>query len=246
MASFDVVVVGSANTDLISYVPRRPVGGETITGTAFETGFGGKGSNQCVMAAKLGSRTAMVAKLGDDSFGRDTLENYKTNGVNTDSVFITSEAATGVAPIAVDATGENSIIVVPGANNLLSVADVESVRDAITAARVVVCQHEIPLESTLAALQIAKDAGNVVSIFNPAPAQPPLPDAAFTLPDIFCVNETEAQLFSDVTITDEASAEAAARVILAKGIKHGWSTPSQTRHSNTPVIAEHRHLFHWA
>eukprot|EP00041_Stephanoeca_diplocostata_P024372 m.616180 g.616180 ORF g.616180 m.616180 type:complete len:234 (+) comp22513_c1_seq2:153-854(+) len=182
MASFDVVVVGSANTDLISYVPRRPVGGETITGTAFETGFGGKGSNQCVMAAKLGSRTAMVAKLGDDSFGRDTLENYKTNGVNTDSVFITSEAATGVAPIAVDATGENSIIVVPGANNLLSVADVESVRDAITAARVVVCQHEIPLESTLAALQIAKDAGNVVSIFNPAPAQPPLPDAAFTLP----------------------------------------------------------------
>lgn len=212
-----VVVVGSANTDLVAYVPRLPMPGETLNGTTFETGFGGKGANQCVSAAKLGASTAMVCKLGEDSFGTDHVKNFKELGVHTEHVTTTDKAATGVAPIMVDEKGENSIVVVLGANDLLSEEDVENARGFIENAKVLLCQHEIKMETTLAALRIAKEA-NVTSIYNPAPAIPSqMVPESFSLPSIFCANETEAQLFTGVEITDEKSAESACHELVKKG-----------------------------
>ncbi|CAH3197373.1 unnamed protein product, partial [Porites evermanni] len=156
---FDVVVVGSCMTDLVSYVPRLPKAGETIHGTKFSMGFGGKGANQCVMAARLGAKTAMVAKVGNDSFGERYIENFKQNGVNTDHVSVTSEASTGVAPIAVNANGENSIVIVSGANDILSEDDVRNAKSVILSSSVCVCQLEIKPEVTHYTLSIAKKAG---------------------------------------------------------------------------------------
>ena len=138
-----VVVVGAANIDLISYVPRLPRVGETLHGTSFHMGYGGKGANQAVMAAKLGAEVTMVCKLGRDVFGEGTLENFRELGVDTMHVTFTDDAFSGVAPIAVDPEGRNSIIIVTGANDLLSTDDLERARSAIAAADVIVCQLEL-------------------------------------------------------------------------------------------------------
>jgi ribokinase len=186
-----VCVVGAANVDLVSYVPRLPRVGETLHGSRFEIGDGGKGANQAVMAAKLGADVALVAKLGDDLFGQPMLERLRAHGVDTTHVSVTSDAPSGVAPIAVDEEGRNTIVIVTGANDLLGPADVERARPAIAKAAVVVCQLEIPVETTLAALRVARGEG-VRTILNPAPARPDLSQEAYGLSDVFCPNETEA------------------------------------------------------
>ncbi|MCB0064431.1 MAG: ribokinase, partial [Caldilineaceae bacterium] len=177
----NICVVGASNVDLISYAPRLPKLGETIHGSTFLMGFGGKGANQAVMAAKLGAQVTMVTRLGNDIFGRDYLENYRALGFDTAHVLMTPDIATGVAPIWVDEpSGNNAIIVVPGANALLSPADIEQARDAVIGADAIVCQWECALESSLAALRMGRAAG-VLTIFNPAPAQATLPDEAYAL-----------------------------------------------------------------
>lgn len=211
-----ICVIGASNLDLISYVPRLPKMGETLHGDRFQMGFGGKGANQAVMAAKLGGDVAMVTKLGDDIFGRDTLQNFERVGVDISHVHITDQAFSGVAPIAVDADGNNSIIIVTGANDLLTEEEIEAARPAIAAAAIVVCQLEIPLPITLAALRIAREEG-VTAIFNPAPARPGLPDELYRLSDIFCPNETETELLTGMPVSTLAEAEAAARTLLARG-----------------------------
>lgn len=211
-----ICVIGASNLDLISYVPRLPKMGETLHGDRFQMGFGGKGANQAVMAAKLGGDVVMVTKLGDDIFGRDTRANFEGVGIDVSHVHVTDQAFSGVAPIAVDADGNNSIIIVTGANDLLTEEEVEAARPAIAAAGILVCQLEIPLPITLAALRIACEEG-VTSIFNPAPARPGLPDELYRLSDIFCPNETETELLTGMAVTTLAEAEAAARVLLARG-----------------------------
>ncbi len=211
-----VSVVGACNIDLISYVPRLPALGETLHGTQFRMGFGGKGANQAVMAAKLGADVTMITKLGRDVFGENTLKNFQRFGVATQHVHFTDEAFSGVAPIAVDPDGGNSIIIVTGANDLLTPADVEAARSDIAASRVLVCQLEIPLAPNLAALRLARSEG-VMTIFNPAPARPELPAEIYRLSDIFCPNETETQLLTGMPVTTLEEAEAAARELLARG-----------------------------
>ena len=206
-----VCVVGAANLDLISYVPRLPRVGETLHGTSFRMGYGGKGANQAVMAANLGADVAMVCKLGRDVFGEGTLENFRENGVDTTHVTFTDEAFSGVAPIAVDPEGRNSIIIVTGANDLLSLDDLERARPAIAAANVVVCQLEIPVETTLAALRIAREEG-VRTIVNPAPAREELPAELYGLSDVLCPNEPETEL-----LTGRPADEDAARTLLERG-----------------------------
>jgi ribokinase len=164
-----ICVVGACNLDLISYVPRLPTMGETLHGTRFHMGFGGKGANQAIMAAKLGGDVTMVTKLGQDVFGENTLKNFKSWGVNPQHIHFTDQAFSGVAPIAVDREGHNSIIIVTGANDLLTAAEVETARPAIASSSILVCQLEIPLDINLAALHIAREEG-VKTIFNPAPA----------------------------------------------------------------------------
>jgi len=207
-----VCVVGAANIDLISYVPRLPRIGETLHGTSFQMGYGGKGANQAVMAAKLGAEVTMVCKLGRDVFGEGTLENFRECGVETTHVTFTEDAFSGVAPIAVDPEGRNSIIIVTGANDLLSEDDLERARPEIAAAGVVVCQLEIPVETTLAALRIAREEG-VRTIFNPAPAREELPDELYRLSDVLCPNEPETEL-----LTGMPAGEEAARELLARGV----------------------------
>ena len=123
-----ICVVGAANLDLISYVPRLPRMGETLHGTRFHMGFGGKGANQAVMAAKLGARVTMITKLGRDIFGENTLKNFQSWGIDTRHVLFTDRAFSGVAPIAVDPDGHNAIIIVTGANDLLTEAEIEAAR----------------------------------------------------------------------------------------------------------------------
>ncbi len=199
-----VCVVGAANLDLISYVPRLPQVGETLHGTRFQMGYGGKGANQAVMAAKLGAEVTMVCKLGRDVFGEGTLENFREHGVDTTHV-------SGVAPIAVDPDGRNSIIIVTGANDLLTAEDLERARPVIAASDIVVCQLEIPVELTTSALQIARAEG-VRTIFNPAPARSELPEELYRLSDVICPNEPETEL-----LTGMPAGEEAARELLARG-----------------------------
>ncbi|XP_070576687.1 ribokinase-like [Ptychodera flava] len=214
----EIVIVGSCNTDLISYVPRLPKPGETIHGTKFSVGFGGKGANQCVMAARLGSKVAMVSKVGDDSFGRDTIKNFQSNNVNTNHTGVTTEAATGVAPISVNEQGQNSIIIVPGANLLLTVDEVEQILPKMTSAKVVICQLEIQPQTTLAALKMARKRG-IKTIFNPAPAIPELDPEFYKFSDIFCPNESEVELLTGLSVTSIDEAEKAGQCLLDKGCK---------------------------
>ena len=211
-----ICVVGASNLDLISYVPRLPRLGETLHGTRFHMGYGGKGANQAVMAAKLGGQVTIVTKLGQDIFGENTLKNFQACGVDTRYVFFTDQAFSGVAPIAVDSEGHNAIIIVTGANDLLSVEDIETARPAIESAHILVCQLEIPLEITLAALRVARAAG-VTTIFNPAPARPSLPDELYRLSDIFCPNESETELLTGQPVGNLDEATRAARVLLERG-----------------------------
>ena len=211
-----VAVVGACNIDLISYVPRMPALGETLHGTRFQIGFGGKGANQAVMAAKLGARVTMISKVGRDVFGENTIKNFQEFGVDTRHVHVTADAFSGVAPIAVDAEGRNSIVIVTGANDLLTVEEVESARPEIAAADVLVCQLEVPLEISLAALRLARQEG-VRTIFNPAPAMPELPGEIYALSDILCPNESEAEMLAGYAVSSPEQCEAAARELLRRG-----------------------------
>lgn len=204
--------------DLIAYAPRLPAPGETLMGTRFQTGYGGKGANQAVAAARLGAAVAMVARVGGDVFGADMLANFAAQGIDVAHVLRTEGVSSGVAPIAVDDAGRNAIIVVAGANALLTPADVDAAAPAIRRARVLLCQLEVPLETSLRALTLAREAG-VLTILNPAPAPEALPDAMLRVSDLVCPNESEASAISGIPVTDAASAEAAGRVLVGRGAR---------------------------
>jgi ribokinase len=195
-----------------------PAIGETLHGSEFHMGFGGKGANQAVMAAKLGADVTIITKLGQDTFGEDTLKNFRTFDINTEHVHFTDKASSGVAPIAVDPDGRNSIIIVTGANDLLTVDEIEAARPVIAAAGVMVCQLEIPLELNMKALSVAREEG-VRTICNPAPAHKDLPEQLYELSDIFCPNESETELLTGLAVENDAQAEKAARELLNRGAK---------------------------
>ena len=212
-----VVVVGSSNMDLVVQSSRIPAVGETILGGDFLMVPGGKGANQAVAAAKLGARVCFVAKLGDDMFGRRSLENFKNAGVDTTYVTLSAEAPSGVALIMVDANGNNVIVVAPGANAKLSGDDVRQAQSDIASSGAVVAQLEVPLETVQAAAQLAREAG-VPFVLDPAPARP-LPPELLKMVDVLTPNETEAQILTGIDVTDEGSARAAAEELLSTGVR---------------------------
>lgn len=216
MSASKVVVVGSCMTDLVSYTPKLPKPGETLHGHRFSIGFGGKGANQCIAATRLGASTSMVAMVGDDSFGHNYLENFKENGVDTRHVGISKEAATGVAPIAVDDSGENCIIIVAGANLKMTPEDVMLAEEIIKLSSVVVCQGEITMEATLTALTLARKH-NVKTVMNAAPANANLDPEIVKNSDIFCVNESEAEVLTGIEVKSTADAKLAAEELLSRG-----------------------------
>jgi ribokinase len=210
-----ICVVGAALIDLISYVPRLPRLGETLQGSDFRMGYGGKGANQAVMAAKLGARVSMVTKLGRDTFGDEMLANFRSFGIDTTHISFAKDVSSGVAPIAVDPGGDNSIIIVIGANARMSPDDIERARPAIAAADVLICQLEIPLEVTRVALEVAR-RDSTLAILNPAPAVRELPPELYEHADLLCPNESETELLLGRSIAAGKELEAA-RELCARG-----------------------------
>jgi ribokinase len=211
-----VTVLGSFVADLAFRAGRIPRIGETLTGSGFAMGPGGKGSNQAVAAARAGAKVTFVSKIGDDVFGEMALGTWSREGIVA-RVSQTSDAPTGAAFIYVnDQTGENAIIVVPGAAASISVGDVEASGDAIRSAAVFVTQLEQPAAAARRGLEIARSAG-VATVFNPAPAES-FEDALYALTDYITPNETEAAALTGVAITSIDDARRAADVLLAKRV----------------------------
>lgn len=203
-----ITVVGSLNMDLVLQAPRIPAPGETILGANdLVTASGGKGANQAYAAARLGAQVNMIGRVGEDAFGPQLLESLQSVGVNVSAVRKQADAPTGVAVIVVDATGENSIVVSPGANGQLTPADISANKTLIEASDMLLLQLETPLETVLYAAHVASDAG-VTVLLNPAPVQP-LPDDLLRLVDVLVVNETEAEMLSGQQVETNADAEKA-------------------------------------
>jgi len=212
-----IVVVGSSNMDLVVKSQRIPAVGETILGGDFIMVPGGKGANQAVAAAKLGAQVYFVAKLGEDIFGAQSLNNLKKEGVNTKYVLQTPDAPSGVALIMVDEEGNNSIVVAAGANQKLSAEDVKAARADIASAGAVVAQLEVPLETIECAAELA-NSSKTPFILDPAPACP-LRAELLSKVDVLTPNETEARILTGVEVTDEQSARAASVKLLESGVK---------------------------
>jgi ribokinase len=226
-----IAVVGSANIDLTTFTDDYPRPGETIFGREFSLGFGGKGANQAVAARKCGADVAMVARVGDDLFGEATLRNFNEIGIDTTHVRITPGVSTGVAPILVDSSGQNRIIVVKGANDRLCPADIDAASDLLSRAQIIVLQLEVPLETVYHTLRIAHARG-IKTILNPAPAQR-LDVRAASLADYIIPNETEAEALSGIAVRDLASArESAARLL-----DSGWRRVIVTLGANGSLLA---------
>ena len=218
-----IIVVGSANTDLVVQTPRLPRPGETILGGAFVVAQGGKGANQAVAAARLGAQVTLVACLGQDSFGEQSLKAYQAEGIDIRYVRREAGVASGVALILVSEQGENMIAVAPGANAKLSPEDVLAAEEAFVQADCVLLQLEIPLETVQAAAELAC-RHEVEVILNPAPAAR-LPDDLLRLVSVLTPNETEAALLAGRD-SEKAQGEGAGwyaqeayRLLSARGVK---------------------------
>jgi ribokinase len=212
-----ICVVGSSNIDLTFRTPRLPRPGETLAGQGFHFGFGGKGANQAVMASRLGAHVTMLTRVGRDGFGERIGKNFRDEGIDTTHVLMDDARSTGTAAIIVDDEARNCILVVPGANLGLSPADVRLVASAIEAADILLCQLEVPVETTREALQIARNHG-VQTICNPAPAVA-LDDELLGLVDLCIPNETEIELLTGMPVNSLAQIEAAARTLLDRGVR---------------------------
>jgi ribokinase len=210
-----IVVVGSANTDLVVRVPALPRPGETVLGGTFAQVGGGKGANQAVAAARAGGAVTFVAMLGPDDLGDAALAAYRAEGIDTRFIGRAAGCASGVALILVDDTGENCIAVASGANDALTPAAVEAAREAIETADVVLVQLEIPLDTVRATVALASAAGRPV-ILNPAPARP-LEAELLARVAVITPNETEAELLTGIVVADATAAAAAATRLRAAG-----------------------------
>ncbi|MER5875689.1 ribokinase [Streptomyces sp. NPDC001910] len=211
MYDYDLLVVGSANADLVVRVERRPAAGETVLGSDLVVHPGGKGANQAVAAARLGARTALLARVGDDGHGRLLLDAQRAAGVDTVGVIV-GGAPTGVALITVDPSGDNSIVVSPGANGRLAPEDVRAAGSLFQASRVVSAQLEIPLETVVEVVRSLAEGGRLV--LNPSPPRP-LPSEVLAACDPLIVNEHEARVIAGDDLGD--SPEDWATALLALG-----------------------------
>jgi len=212
-----IAVVGSANTDLTTFIDRFPKPGETIFGQKFDLGFGGKGANQAVAAKLCGAEVLIVARVGSDLFGPATIQNFQRLGIDTSNVRQVEGMSSGVAPIFVDSSGQNRIIVVKGANDALKPADVDAASEVLKQADCIVLQFEIPLETVYHTIQFARRHG-IRCILNPAPAQPVDVEAIAGL-DYFVPNESETETITGLPVRNLEDAKLSAQKLLAAGIR---------------------------
>lgn len=210
-----IVVIGSSNTDMICRVPHIPKPGETVLGGDFLTVQGGKGANQAVAAARAGGKVTFVACVGNDLFGKQAIESYKADGIDTSCITLVDDAPTGMALINVADSGENSIAVASGANARLSPAVIDNFRDIILSAQIILMQLEIPIETVYHVARMA-NAAQIPVVLNPAPAQEIDPAV---LPMISCItpNEHEAIEVSGIFPPDPELVSEMANKILMNG-----------------------------
>lgn len=217
MNSKKIVVIGSCNTDMVVKSDRLPVPGETVLGGAFMMNPGGKGANQAVAVARLQGNVTFISKTGNDLFGRQSIEMYGDENINTDYIFSDPNLPSGVALIMVDTNGENCIVVASGANGSLNPHDIDKAKHIIESADILLMQLEIPMDTVEYAAKLAHQKGIKV-ILNPAPA-------AFLSNELLeCLyaivpNKTEAEMLSGIKVTDWNSAKKAAEIISAKGVE---------------------------
>jgi ribokinase len=211
-----IAVVGSANIDLVTCTDQFPRPGETIFGTHFDLGFGGKGANQAVAARLCGAEVHMVARVGHDLFGPATIENFESHGIDCTHVQIIEGVSSGVAPIFVDTSGQNRIFVVKGANDKLFPEDVDAAAPVLKKAGCIILQFEIPLATVYHTIRFAK-ANGIRCILNPAPGQP-VDLKEVSRVDYFVPNESEAETITGMPVRCVDEAEECARYLFGRGI----------------------------
>ena len=216
MSESKILVIGSSNTDMVICTGHLPLPGETVIGGTFFMNPGGKGANQAVTVARLGGRVSFICKTGSDIFGHQANQLFNEEGIDTSYVFSDTKNPSGVALITVDTDAENCIVVAPGANAHLTPNDLKRSAEAVEAADIILLQLEIPIQTVEAAAAMAYRLGKKV-VLNPAPASKL---SAGLLETLYAItpNETEAEAISGIRITDEHTAEEAARKIASMGV----------------------------
>jgi ribokinase len=212
----NILVIGSINMDLVAKTKKLPQIGETVLGESLLEKPGGKGANQAVSASELGAKTWMLGKVGKDEFGQSLKESLKSHNVNLDYLYESGKYQSGTAVISVGQKGENTIIVIPGANGKLSFADVEKIKSQISEIDYILLQMEIPLETVFKTIKMAAEEGIKV-ILDPAPAHK-IPAEIFSKIEILTPNITEAEQILGIELAQE-NYKKAADLLRKKGIK---------------------------
>lgn len=213
-----IAVIGSNMVDLVTYTDRMPIQGETLEAPNFDLGFGGKGANQAIAAAKLGGEVLMLSKVGDDMFGPNTKANFIANGIDARYVETAAGISSGVAPIFVDSKGQNSILIIKGANKHLSPADVDRALVDICDCELIIMQLEISLETVYHVIELGVRE-NIPVLLNPAPAVADLDMTKICLLDILVPNETELEILTGMPVETLEQIQTAAKHLIASGIK---------------------------
>ena len=214
-----IAVIGSNMVDLTSYITRMPVLGETLEAPDFSMGCGGKGANQAVAAATYGADVLMMTKVGDDLFAENTIANFQKAGIDTKYVTKVPGVSSGVAPIFVDPNGQNSILIIKGANNALKPADIDAAENDLESCKLIILQLEIPLETVYYAIEFGQ-MHHIPVLLNPAPAAKELSIEKACECDFFMPNETELAILTDMPVTTIEEAEKAADSLVARGLNN--------------------------
>lgn len=215
----EIAVIGSNMVDLITYIDDMPKMGETLEAPNFRMGCGGKGANQAIAAAKLGANVMMMTKVGDDAFAENTIRNFQQYGVNTDYVEKVPGVSSGVAPIFVDKSSQNRILIIKGANSHLKPSDIDNARERLKNCKLFILQLEIPLETVYYAIDFANE-NNIPVILNPAPASKELDINYACKCDFFMPNETELEILTGLPVENMEQIRTAANTLLSKGLKN--------------------------
>lgn len=215
----DIAVIGSNMVDLITYINDMPKMGETLEAPDFKMGCGGKGANQAIAAAKLGASVMMLSKVGDDVFADNTIRNFQKFGIDTEFVEKVAGVSSGVAPIFVDKSSQNRILIIKGANNYLQPADIDRAEVRLKNCKLFILQLEIPLETVYYAIDFA-NKHNIPVLLNPAPASRELDINYACKCDFFMPNETELEILTGMPVETMEQIQVAANSLFAKGLKN--------------------------
>lgn len=214
-----ILVIGSSNVDLVIHVPYMPSVGETIKSSSFDRMYGGKGANQALACSKLGGNTSFLSVVGNDKQGDILVSNIRMAGVNADMIERVADAPTGMALIYINKKGNNSIVIVPGANEKCNVDYLKRQDKAIADSDIVILQMEIPSDSVYYAIKRAKELGKMI-ILNPAPAPENIPDGIYHMLDFITPNETELQKLTGLSIDSRGNLINAAKTLLNRGVSN--------------------------